>query len=1443
MVGLKNLWPLLSALFLFAACVPQTKQTECSSNEAFNAALRSCVPIVQGSSSFINISSFTPQFTQTRSKTDSTMLTFSIAVSNPYNQSYSVEWERVFNAGPTYMCSNSLTCSFPASFLGTTLGEVGTHILTAKIKDGNGAVVDSHSFELKINELPKPTISLPVTPDTLNLTVFPTEPRIPFSFTVRNNGATISASDNYRTVWTVLKNGSAYLTEIDSFTNFTANGSNYAYLGAGTTPAFNPGTFGVGTYSIRASVMNDVPGEIVSEQYWNVIVKQPDLSKISNISDPAPGVTITAHNNINYTQYPTLSWIDTTGTQPDFCVTIDDADGTYASDGKGIQVKFYLNGTGGDICTKVTDDNIGNGSQTICLNDANLCQAGGTPVAFNPSILKFSNSSPSVDQLHKVTARLFDVATSQEFDRSNVTPSNGSYPIEWNVLVKPVNTAPQLSFGTTQPTGCTSIGTYTKANCLVNQNEEFTVSFKVQDDFYNPAIDPAEFQWNVNLKLNGVDVPGAQTACSKAFGTAATTPADSGPYGTQWICKMAVPHYTSSGPLDPSSGSYSIVATMQDNGSPVGGTGLVSQSLNWNLVVTETNPTNIAVNAQTASSLDSHVANGAVILDPNDIGSFATELDTITFRLNINDQELDNFKYQISLCTTNTAACPTSTAITSPSWIDFVRSIQADPDLNPVQIGALAYQLPEDLLLQLSPQLDVDKVTPQLVYFKVEAKDVPSVLVTAPTTHSQIFKIYVRNYNPAPVIDTASASPAINTTSVVYSGYPFTINPGTVTDTGPASETSIVYQWYAKTGAGAWTAITGATAKILRYTPGNITTNIDLKLCVGDRAAANPVSSSGSCSDIWTVTPKKFLENLTATNTTQSRDEIAVWYDDTNPLIVANTQVVYTAYVANDGFDDKIYVEKTIKDTSGNIVKTSTVNFYPLSTSNNSGAVTNLSITGTATSIYVSYLASTQGDSTIMIPRIRRIDKSIESGLREKTAMAHPMPYGFNYDHYSGTSDCGGVSCAQVGFTAGNGIGGFAEVEFTSTLASGNTVTINGYTFTAATTPSAANQICDGTSCADVNSLAINLRDKINNSTDAALQGITAKANGAIVELYGQYHDDYLDFDGSIGLVPGFVAPAGGMGKIFINGARWNLPIIDIVGRQIVVLSGPADQHMRATLPIDTANILTDMGEVASFDAGLAQSGELVFARISGAISDAGRMKLYRYTLSGSTWVPVIPAGSEQVSQDIFGMLNFEYVKLATNAASNNHLYIVARERAIDGGEYHLGRYNPNLDTAVTALEYSLTNRVVTTDSTDDVIDDSKFKAPEVIAVPNAQEARIFFHSVGTGATPYPRVARWRSDDLISCGTCSSLTDSQAILATSKIGVSQIAPSITLGAAGSTAGENTRNLVFTGFQLNTTVDPTVYKPYLGIINTRTEAIQSTSTDSTGLWRPPFVLDQ
>lgn len=1455
MIGLKTFSILISTLFLLIACVPQTKQTECRANEAFNASLRTCVPIVGGPSSFINVASYSPMFTQTRSKTDTSTLAFTISVSNPYNQSYSVEWERVFNAAPITICSNSHTCSFSAYLLGTVYGQVGTHIVTAKIKDGNGSVVDTQNFELIVSELPKPSINTStVTPSYPAADLLPSDLPVEFSFTILNN-TSISASANYRTEWSVTRNGSLVpgMGEIDYFNPMSLGPAsvNYAYLG-NATPKFDPATLGVGLYVVRAVVKNDDPGEVVAEQQWSFYIKQPDLANITGIANPAPGVDITAHNNVHYTEFPTHSWIDpgrpdTSVVHDRFCVTVDDRDGTYPTDGKSIQVRWYLDSIGSEICTKKTLDTPG--TQTICLVDVNNCEGSGAP--FNTSILKFSNSSSSVPQTHKVTARLFDEATTYEFDRADVVPSNGSYPIEWRVNVNPVNTAPVFKFGSVNPAGCTTAGTFARNGCQVTQGSDFTVSFTVTDDFYTPAGAPEQFMWNLSLKRNSSDVTtpdvAMNTSCSKAFNTAVTLPAARTTFaGTEWTCSLNVPNYDSSGPLHPTTPPFQVVLTAQDQGSPVGGAGLPAQALTWNLVVTEANPAapGIDLRPQTALLADSHISKGDTVLNPADSNSFATELETILFRLNIDDPELDDFKYRISLCKDNTAACTSTDILTSPSYMDFMRAIQIVPSTNPVLVSGLLFTIPEDFLIaRHSPSINIDTATSRLVYFKVDVSDIPSVLVTPVRSDSHIFSVYVRNYNPAPVINTATAAPAVGSTSVVYSGFPITIDPGSVTDTGPASERNLQYQWYSKIGAGSWTAIPGASSRIIRYTPGNITSTIDLKLCVGDGTAANPVSDTGTCSGSWFITPKPYSYNLTATGSLSLNNELAVWYDDTNT--VPNTQVIYSAYVDSD---KNIFVEKTIKNAAGNIVLTTkTLQFsaIPGLASGDVGIVGNLSIAGSANSVYIAYTASLNAAPGIHIPRVRRIDKSFDlvAPARAKSTLAHSAPFGFNYAHFP--LACSNLDSCTV--AQGDGIGGRASITFATTLTTNDTITVGDETFTAVASPTLENEICDS-SCSNTNTAAASLVAKINNHA-TKLHGITARLTvpgGTIVEIYNQYAFDYIDFDGSIAGVSSLKTTANGLGKIMVTGGRWHLPMIDgFEDDNINVISGAVDFHMRdVNTDLNVGNVLTAMGKTALFDAKINNSGELVFARISAEVGDAGALALFRYSLTPPLWSLVNVAGGSPTDRNnmpIFGTMAFEYVRLATDAASNPYYYVIARERIIDGGAYQIGRYNNQLDSAAAASENALSTRVLTSDATDDVITDTKMKFPELISVRDYPEARIFFHSVGTGTVPFPRLARWKADDSVACGTCFSLSGSLEYQSTSRIGISQRAQGITLGIAG-TGTENVNDVVFTLFSSDI-ANNDVFKPQLGIINVDAEVIQSTAVDGTGRFQPPFVLDQ
>ena len=411
MVGFKSI-ALLISLLLFAACVPQTKQTECSSNEAFSAALRTCVPVVNGPSSFINIDSFLPTTSLTKYKNDTTAMTFSVVIDNPYAQTYTVEWERIFNGVPVPITPNTETSySFAPTFLAT---QVGIHIISVKVKDTSNKIVDSHNFQLVINENPKPVIqSATVTPALYASAYTPTQVPQNFQFTIFNNSA-ITLGAGYRTDWKLYRSGLLIDSETDTFTSTTTGGYNYPSY------TFDPvliDSIAVGAYTIIARVTNTA-AEVVAEQQWSATIAHPALSKVtkrdiySSTTSPSFSAITTAYDSVAYTASTTLNFIPAGGVaQGDYCVTVANGDGTYPLDSLFVRVDYYLDG--GTSIYSGTTTAIDN---KICLTDAAAATLNG---------VIFSNTSSTTTQTHTLVAKVTDEATGFEYALSDMNGSLG----------------------------------------------------------------------------------------------------------------------------------------------------------------------------------------------------------------------------------------------------------------------------------------------------------------------------------------------------------------------------------------------------------------------------------------------------------------------------------------------------------------------------------------------------------------------------------------------------------------------------------------------------------------------------------------------------------------------------------------------------------------------------------------------------------------------------------------------------------------------------------------------------------------------------------------------------------------------------------------------------------------------------------------------------------
>lgn len=1437
MVGLKSVWVLLFSLFLFGACVATNKQTECGTNEAFNSQLRSCVPIVQGPSAFINVSSFSPLYTSTRFKNDTTPVTFTIAVSNPYGQSYTIEWDLNYNGTIQTIAGNVLTTSAFIPVLYS--GNVGSNVITAKIISG-GAVVDSHNFEVLLQDSPRPNINTGlINPADYNPIYFPDNTGVRFSFNGRNNGAT--GIGNYRVFWTLTKNGvnlPAY-AETDTFSNTSTNGTNVFMFGLndGSNDKFKPtdAALGVGNYVLRTRMQDTISGDTVAEHQWNITVQQPALESISSTSIPAVGVNTTSYHAINYSQFPTYNFVYTGTTQSDFCVTIDDGDGTYDGDGLGVQVKWYLEGLGGDICTKETADT--DGPQTLCLVDATNC-SGGAP--FDNTLLSFTNTASTVTQNHSVVARVFDRRINQEYTSTQVSAPPNAYPLAWTVVTKPQNSSPTVGFGTVQPTGCASAGSFSRTGCAVTQGTNFTVSFTVTDDFYSPAVDTTQFMYDVVLKKNGTAISG--TGCTKAYGTATA-------YGTQYTCTMNVPHFDTTGVIDPSTGGpYVVEAVVTDNGSPINATPASAQALSWTLTIAEANPSTLSiVIPQGIVITGSNISQDTPVVKVFDPAgtNFATELETIIFRPSVDDAERDNLKMKVSLCTDGALACTTSTAITTGTlgFVSYLRSAFTVPTANPALISGFNYIVPEDLLLQVGQDVGTGVGTERAVYFKIDVSDVPSVLTTAVKSDSEVFTVFVRNFNPAP---TWAGTPnpafsALATLSTYYDvvvGVPITLDPGTASDTSTDSdESTIYYDYFISDDGVTWEEIprTNDLVKNLIWTPDNGSpTPVRIRACVGDRPFANAaiIANASQCVGDWIFNVKDGVKPLTATGlTAMNTNGSAVWHD------TFNSSVFYTAYAG--ATNDLIYVEKSVIEADGDIDTTSfaTVTFGALPGSGDTGMIKDISITGTDDDLYISYVASSASTPAALVPRLRRIDKNFDSPivspavLGAKEDMVHNGKFGFDHNGYAIVE-----ASLTVAATADLLDGTNRSITFTTAMATGETLQINGYTFTAAASPTLATEICDTTSCASAALAAENLVDKINTSTSPLLQGITAStAGGGVVTLRGMLGGDLLDWDGTISGVGSISVSQAG--KMWIANSRWYIPIINLSlgGQQsyVSLLSGPINKHLQsAPMGLDESSVL-DTGKTLAFSNGIGASGEIIIARISGEAATAGFTYLHRFS-GASPFAASATAGTETNPQAILVGKSFQSIKLATTASGNVYHYVIAKERTADGGEWNIGRYGTNF---LSGLEYFLTDRLATGNTTT-VVDNTAFVNPEIVSVPGGSEARVFFISDGEVTGDYfPRVGRLNSSMIFTCGECESITTNE-VSATGVVGISQYVADVTLGDVGATAGENINDTIFSVFNVTSGVNQV---PYTGVINVEVESIQSTSVDDTNhFYRPPYV---
>lgn len=1406
MVGFKSVWPLVISLFLFGACVPQKKQTECGSNEAFNSQLRSCVPIVQGPSAFINISSFTPPYTTAVYKNDTTPITFNIAVSNPYNQSYTIEWDLTYNGLPDTIAGNVTSISiFPATYS----TQIGSNIITAKVLDSNGKIVDSHNFEIVIQELPRPNINTgTLFPSDYTPEVTPASTGQRFSFIGRNNGAVGIA--NYRVFWTLSQNGlplPAY-AETDTFTVTSTNGENTFYYGSSTVPRFDPSTLGVGSYVLHTRIENTTSGEIVAQHQWNITVKDPDFGFVSSAGSPIPGTDTVAFFGVNYLDYP---FANSSAATSRYCVTLSDPDGSYTNGSSvdttnlDLVVRFYKNGSGAPIYEGRTDGSATPVKSQVCFDEASAAEQAN---------LFFSDGSPVIQHYRTLVAKVFDEQTGREICGTGMPSCPVPYPISWNILVKPVDTGVTATFQNkiaTDNIEYTSTGASTRTAKII-QNDAVTIRFIPTDGIAGyegydmrqatGAANSTHFSYDIVIKKLGVTID--TISCKLA--------ADPFPYVAATnvqTCTFTWPafHPVTGEHLDP--GAYVATLVVTDDGSPVPGSiGTTSTALTLTTTVSE------PVNGPAFTAPPDFITlAGGVLPSPVDEGT------DIRLRVQVTEAEHDDYTLVAEYCGTDNSCAV-------PVFIDTDSRVFGDSQYSTNTV--ITHKIPENA---------IGSALTDTVYYRFTLTDSPTVQTGTPVQTT--VGLNVANFNYLPVLTAASARPAAGTYQV-FSGYQFSASvAAAISDASlDPSEQTTTFQWWIGTNndinnAAGWTAIEGATTSTLKWTPGpELTGPRYLAVCYSDGAPrmtaddTNPpalgTNTNQRCFSQWTITPRSNAVPMVAPTGT-ANGEVALFP-------VPAEEIVYAAYAE----DDKIYVEKIKYNTDGTFGKPMKVVSFPtLSGGASSQNVKNLSLTASDSSLYVAYLADSLTAPNSFRAHIRRINISnaaSEGGEKTATAFAGSTgtkrKFDFNYTGISVTTSCAGsaTNCdwdpaLRTMTFDGTPINTSGTVTISQTINGTPVDTVIGVSLV-----DASGNWTSGTICGNCNEdeQAESFALAINISASTNIQGLTAFNSGSpVVSFFGMSTAATESWTSTQAITA--------MGKILYNSDSnfWYLPVAnaDLPGNQnkIQLLRGPDDDVSAASMITNNIFTLDAVSAIDNSWGATSQEMYIGYIRSTGGIAKV--MRVTRPTL-------VAPEFASSTPRAILSSMGVDSISLSGPIGTvNPYVYVSVKDSA---DKWRLVRLN-------TALSLEVSGEMVAMgqDNDDDLIlanaNISQVRvepARPTGSATTSSEGRVVVVSNGLGSSK-SYLFRWKTNATILDATDSFDSTGEETSANSQIAT--FAPmAFTFGDDGHTAGEKT-NPTMAVLRLRT--DGQLEASFL---NTDVESINSTTTATTGEFRTPYV---
>lgn len=1205
-------------LVVLTGCLPQAKDQSCSTGAVFNPTSRTCVPVTSGgSTSGVSIATRSPAVGSLSTTTnDANQYDFAITVSNPLNEGYLVTWKLYPPSGVSFtgnpLVTNSNTYSLiPRNVSGLT---AGLWTLAAEVYNSSGQqLLTSAQWTLSVSGQSIPTLAINPTTSQLPTTTGSRLTTDHSTLTLAVNVADPTGPTSYRLKW--FYDGAQQGATV-SGSGAAANLNKTFFTSGLDTPA--------GVHLIRAELSNSTGTTIFSYVEWTIYVTAPNLPQISTSAPPLPdtSVAVSAINTIalNATGFSSAS-SDLYLNNQDFCVAVNDYDGTLNALG-GVTVQFKRNGS---VVGMPAPQNFTANNGYVCLGDVMPTFA-------------LTLTNPTVGEFQTVSAVVTDTLSSTVVATVN-----------WNISVRVQNTAP-VAFVASPASPVSQVqGGQSSAS-----GYSTTYTMSVSD------VDTTVANMNVYFFFDGV----AMNGVNKFPGTSITTPNCTRPVGsgpvdsTRYQCAVILPAYALSGRINSALTSYTITAYVVDQ-TTYGGAPMSSNIVSWtvNPTLGQTSPV-IAVEGALTSTPTTGLAasatgNSYIALltsptTPVPNGTGVAEATNVVFNVLVKDDERDNFNLRIDRCVDS--GCTTFANVTP----DFLVTRSTD-DLG--KRVTFSYRLPEDLLVGLASGV---------VKFRLSVQDkLPSGALSPATPVTYDIDLDITNYNPFPIwAGSTQTSPGLGDVLSVVTGMPLSLDPGAITDASTADGNTILYQWEISLDSGTtWNSITGATSKVLKWTPSqNIAgTNVQLRLCLGDNGTGNPLSlCTGVASPTaptlpattrvagpWTGVVARTNTIAVSASPTMNGDA-ANWFD-------ASGRAHYLAYVSKNGTDDAtIVVEKYSIASNGTLSLAGQVSFKSEATGTAYDA-SNLSIVGqsitastpskTYKGLYISYV--TQSATAFVNPRlrVRHIDITDDT---------------FQFD-YNGVTESNGTTDNITTSRVGNGAVTITVAN--ATFDAGEVIYINGIALTP--TSSASPTSCQFQSGGALTTATVmaNIAAAYGTCTTAASDARNFSPAGAVSAStwpITNFPQDWVDLGYSLYL--------GKAGDVMINTNYVLIPYLDnLNGGKVSVVSIPTTTTLAygslgstgapyyATATSTTVSTTVAGQDIASSHNGTASFDVALVTSVSG-------LNAYRMAFTPPSTIAV----SSSVT-NVFGSSMFiRNPQIASGPATTNNNVFVMAEDAVD---------------------------------------------------------------------------------------------------------------------------------------------------------------------------------